>query len=85
MTDQDRSPGGYRGALPERGDRLARPWVVTVIAIFVLMFVLALAGVPSSLIPESSPTPLPLPSVSASVDASASASASVEASAAASP
>ena len=76
MTDQDRSPGGYPGALPPRNDGLARPWVVTVIAIFVLMFVLALAGVPSSLIPESSPTPLPLPSVSASAPASVSATAS---------
>lgn len=74
MTDQDRSSGGYPGALPPRNDGLARPWVLTVIAIFVLMFVLALAGVPSSFLPESSPTPLPLPSVSAGASASATAS-----------
>ena len=29
-------PSGYRGALPERNDALARPWVITVIAIFML-------------------------------------------------
>ena len=54
---------GYRGALPERVDRLARPWVLTVIAAFVLMLILAFAGIPSRLTPE--PTPVPLPSVNA--------------------
>ena len=48
MTDQGR-PTGYRGALPPRNDALARPWVIAVIAIFVLMFVLAFAGIPSSI------------------------------------
>ena len=56
-------PAGYRGALPERVDRLARPWVIAVIAIFLLMLVLAFAGIPSRLTPE--PTPVPLPSVNA--------------------
>ena len=62
MTDARRPEGGYRGALPARQDALARPWVVAVIAIFVLIFVLALAGVPSRLFAE--PTPLPVPSAS---------------------
>ena len=57
MTDQQR-PSGYRGALPARNDALARPWVVTVIAIFVLMFVLAFMGFPSSLFPGASGSPL---------------------------
>lgn len=54
---------GYRGALPERTDRLARPWVIAVIAIFLLMIVLSIAGLPSRL--TSEPTPVPLPSVNA--------------------
>jgi hypothetical protein len=56
MTDQQR-PGGYRGALPPRNDRLARPWVIIVIAAFLLMFVLAFAGFPSSLFPSTSASP----------------------------
>jgi hypothetical protein len=56
MTDQQR-PTGYRGALPERHDAMARPWVVMVIAIFVLMFVLAFVGFPSSLLPGASGAP----------------------------
>jgi hypothetical protein len=66
-------PAGYRGALPERVDRLARPWVIAVIAIFVLMLVLALAGLPSRLVPEPSVVPLPsvnAPSISAAPSAS---------------
>lgn len=83
---RDRPPG-YRGALPPREDRLARPWILVVFAIFVLVFVLSFLGVPSRFIPEATPVPLPsvpAPSASASVSASASASASasVEASAA---
>ncbi|MDQ6682190.1 MAG: hypothetical protein M3Y88_02835 [Chloroflexota bacterium] len=58
MTQQRRDPG-YRGALPPRRDRLARPWVVTVIALFVLIFVLAFAGIPSRLIPQQTPAPIP--------------------------
>jgi hypothetical protein len=36
--------------------------VITVLAIFVLIFVLAIAGLPSRLLPE--PTPAPIPSFS---------------------
>jgi hypothetical protein len=64
MTDQQRPAPGYRGALPPAQDRLARPWVVVVIGLFVLMFVLALLGFPSSLTPEPTPFPsAPAPSV----------------------
>ena len=67
MTDKPRDPG-YRGSLPPRVDRLARPWVLTVVAMFVLIFVLALAGIPSRLIPQPSGVPLPsVPAPSASV------------------
>jgi hypothetical protein len=73
MTDQQR-PSGYRGALPERHDAMARPWVVTVIAIFVLMFVLAFVGFPSSLFPRASGSPLASNSLLPSTSAAASAS-----------
>ena len=86
MTDQ--RPSGYRGALPTRNDTIARPWVLAVVAIFVLMFVLAFLGFPSSLFPEPSGAPNPssslLPSSSAAPSASGDASASEEASASAS-
>jgi len=86
MTDQ--RPSGYRGALPTRNDTIARPWVLAVVAIFVLMFVLAFLGFPSSLFPEPSGAPNPsssiLPSGSAAPSASGDASASEEASASAS-
>jgi hypothetical protein len=86
MTDQ--RPSGYRGALPTRNDTIARPWVLAVAAIFVLMFVLAFLGFPSSLFPEPSGAPNPssslLPSSSAAPSASGDASASEEASASAS-
>ena len=86
MTDQ--RPSGYRGALPTRNDTLARPWVLAVVAIFVLMFVLAFLGFPSSLFPEPSGAPNPssslLPSSSAAPSASGDASTSEEASASAS-
>ena len=59
MTDQ--RPSGYRGALPTRNDRLARPWLFAVIAIFVAIFVLSFLEIPSRFIPE--PTPLPIPSI----------------------
>ena len=77
-------PPGYRGALPTREDRLARTWILTVIAIFVLVFVLAVLGIPSRLIPE--PTIIPLPSIpaSSSVEPSASSSTSASPSASAS-
>ena len=64
MTDQQRPASGYRGALPPREDRLARPWVAIVIGLFVLMFVLAVLGFPTSLTPEPTPIPsAPAPSV----------------------
>jgi hypothetical protein len=88
-----REPGGYRGALPPRNDRLARPWVITVMLIFALILVLSALGIPSSFIPEPTPVPLPSnvpsgsaePSASASVSGSAAPSASGSASASASP
>ena len=62
MTSDSRRPeGGYRGALPPRQDSLARPWVIVVFAIFVLIFALAFAGFPSRLFTE--PTPGPVPTV----------------------
>ena len=87
-TDPKREPG-YRGSLPPREDRLARPWILVVLGIFVLIIVLSVAGIPSRFIPE--PTPVPLPSLapissesatpSGSIDVSPSASASASASA----
>jgi len=52
---------GYRGALAPREDHLARPWILGVMAAFVLIIVLSVLGIPSRFIPD--PTPLPLPSV----------------------
>jgi hypothetical protein len=63
-----RESAGYRGALPTREDRLAKPWLLTVAGIFVLVIVLSIAGIPSRLIPEPTDDPLPsipVPSVSA--------------------
>lgn len=76
MTDARRpeAGGGYRGALPPRHDALARPWVLAVLAIFLLMFVLTLAGYPSKLFVE--PTPGPTPSFSLAPSGSAAPSAS---------
>ena len=34
-NEPKRDQPGYRGALPTRDDRLARPWIIVVIAIFV--------------------------------------------------
>jgi len=53
---------GYRGALPPRGERMARVWVLIVILGFAFMFVLAALNVPSVLFPE--PTASPIPSLS---------------------
>lgn len=84
-NDPKREPG-YRGSLPPREDRLARPWILVVLGIFVLIIVLSVAGVPSRFIPE--PTPVPLPSLapipSESASPSGSPSGSVEPSAASS-
>jgi hypothetical protein len=91
MTDQRRGGSargeeqqpGYRGALPPRTDSLARPWVLIVLVIFILIFALSLANVPTTLFP--SPTPAPLPSLSAAPSGSAGASGSARASPSASP
>jgi hypothetical protein len=74
-NDPKREPG-YRGSLPPREDRLARPWIVAVLGIFVLIIVLSVAGIPSRIIPD--PTPVPLPSVAPIPSESASPSGSVE-------
>lgn len=73
MTTQ-RTSGepGYRGSLPAREDRLARPWILTVLGIFVLVLVLSILGVPSRFIPEPTPVPLPSAPASSSVEPSAS-------------
>ena len=77
-TDPKREPG-YRGALPPRDDRLARPWILIVLGIFVLIIVLSIAGIPSRFVPEPTPIPIPsqapVPSESPSAEPSASASA----------
>jgi hypothetical protein len=81
-TDPKREPG-YRGSLPPRDDRIARPWILVVIGIFVLIIVLSVAAIPSRFIPAPTPIPIPsvapLPSESPSVEPSASASASASA------
>ena len=90
-TNEPKRDPGYRGALPPREDGLARPWILTVLGIFVLIVLLSIAGVPSRFIPDPTPVPLPslapAPSVSASASAgpSESAEASGEASAEPSP
>jgi len=67
MTSQPPRAPGYRGSLPTRTDRLAVPWVITVVAVFLLVFVLALAGIPSKLFatPSASPGSSLVPSSSA--------------------
>ncbi len=52
---------GYRGALPTRDDRLARPWILIVFAIFVAILVLSAFEIPSRFAPE--PTPIPVQSL----------------------
>ena len=54
----DRAPG-YRGALPPRNDALARPWVLIVTGLFVLVVLLSIAGLPSRFFAEPSQTPIP--------------------------
>jgi len=86
-TEPTREPG-YRGSLPPRQDRLAKPWLMIVAGIFVLIMVLSVAGVPSRFIPDPTPIPTPIgtpiPSAEASEGASEEASPSAEASAEAS-
>lgn len=62
-NEPKRDQPGYRGALPTRDDRLARPWVIAVIAIFVGIIVLSALEIPSRFAAE--PTPLPVPSIPA--------------------
>lgn len=89
-TEPTREPG-YRGSLPPRQDRLAKPWLIIVAGIFVLIIVLSIAGVPSRFMPDPTPVPTPVatatpsaaPSASASDAASPTATASAEASASA--
>jgi hypothetical protein len=87
-TDPKREPG-YRGSLPPREDMLARPWILAVLGILVLIVVLSIVGVPSRFIPDPTPLPTPsstpLPSESASAGPSESAEVSAEPSASAAP
>ena len=94
MTNQKRrdepsGETGYRGALPTRNDSLARIWVAAVIVIFLMLFVLNFAGLPSALLPSPTPLPNALPTVSAapsgSPGASGTASSTPAASASAAP
>lgn len=74
-SEPPRNEPGYRGALPSRVDRLARPWILAVLGIFVLVIVLSIAGIPSRFIPDPTPIPLPsLPPASGSVEPSESVS-----------
>ena len=83
-TDPKREPG-YRGSLPPRQDRLAKPWILTVAGIFVLIIVLSIAGVPSSFIPDPTPLPTQIATPTPSADPSVEASGSPEESASAEP
>jgi len=81
-TNEPRRDAGYRGALPTRNDRLARPWILAVFAILALVIVLSILGVPSRFTPD--PTPIPLQSIplaSATPESSASPSPSASPSA----
>jgi hypothetical protein len=71
-TNEPKRESGYRGALSPRNDRLGRPWVITVIGVFVLIIVLSLLQIPSRFIPD--PTPVPVPSTPAAPSESAEAS-----------
>jgi hypothetical protein len=81
-NDPKREPG-YRGALPTRDDRLARPWILIVFVIFVSIFILSALEIPTRF--TSEPTPLPVPSFSEPPSPSTSESASPQASGSASP
>ena len=71
--DPKREPG-YRGSLPTRHDRLARPWIFIISGTFVLIMVLSVLAIPSRFIPDPTPVPLPSAPASSSVEPSASAS-----------
>ncbi len=64
---------GYRGSLPPKSDRIAGPWVILVIAIFVLVLLFSALGIPSSLF-TASPTAEPTFTPSGSVAPAASGS-----------
>ena len=90
MTSQTPSPNArarLSGRAADPGRLAARTWILTVIGIFVLIFVLAALGIPSRFIPDRRPIPLPSAlggAVGSSADphrASASASAVASASA----
>jgi hypothetical protein len=72
-NDPKREPG-YRGALPTRDDRLARPWILIVFVIFVSIFILSALEIPTRFASEATPLPVPSfsepPSPSASPEAS---------------
>jgi hypothetical protein len=81
MTKLDpKRESGYRGSLPTRQDRLARPWMFIIIGVFVLIMVLSVLAIPSRFIPEPTPVPLPSLPASSSVEPSASPSGSESAS-----
>lgn len=77
-NDPKREPG-YRGSLPPRQDRLAKPWILAIAGIFVLIIVLSIAGVPSRFIPEPTPLPTPISTPTPSAEASDSADPSASA------
>ena len=80
-ADPSRTEPGYRGSLPSREDRLARPWIFAIIGIFLIVIVLSIAGIPSRFIPDPTAPPLPsLPPASVPASVEASPSGSVEAS-----
>ena len=83
-TEPTREPG-YRGSLPPQQDRLAKPWLMTVAGIFVLIIVLSIAGIPSAFIPDPTPVPTPVTTPAPSVEPSASASEAASAEASPSP
>jgi hypothetical protein len=58
---------GYRGSLPPRNDRLAAPWVLSVVVVFILVLALSFAGIPSKLFatPSVNPSASGFPSGSA--------------------
>ena len=79
-TNEPNREPGYRGSLAPRQDGLAKPWILAVAGIFVLIIALSIAGVPSRFIPDPTPLPTPIatpiPSAAPSADASGSPQAS---------
>jgi hypothetical protein len=84
-TNEPKREPGYRGSLPPRQDRLAKPWILAVAGIFVLIIVLSIAGVPSRFIPDPTPLPTPIATPTPSAEASGEASGSPEESPSAEP